>query len=82
MARQLVELGYRGSGEPLKREEFEARKKAAEQFRLSKRMIHNVLASNGKDVSRSPFLAALAEREEANRSGKMTVPRQKRIFYS
>ena len=28
LARQLVELGYRGSGDTLKREEFEARKKA------------------------------------------------------
>ena len=27
LARQLVELGYRGNGETLKREEFEARKK-------------------------------------------------------
>ena len=36
LARQLVELGYRGSGETLKREEFEARKKAAEQARMNK----------------------------------------------
>ena len=72
MARQLVELGYRGSGEPLKREEFESRKKLAENFRLSKRMTTNVLASYGKDLSKFPFLNALAEREEANRSGKLT----------
>ena len=31
LARQLVALGYRGSGETLKREEFEARKKAARE---------------------------------------------------
>ena len=37
LARQLVELGYRGSGEVLKREEFESRKAAAEASRLSKR---------------------------------------------
>ena len=30
LARQLVELGYRGSGEVLKREEFEAKKAALE----------------------------------------------------
>ena len=30
LARQLVELGYRGSGEVLKREEFEAKKVALE----------------------------------------------------
>lgn len=72
MARQLVELGYRGSGEPLKREEFESRKKAAESFRLSKRLATNALASNGKDLAQYPFLQALAEREEANRIGKLT----------
>jgi hypothetical protein len=72
LARQLVELGYRGSGEPLKREEFESRKKAAENFRLSKRMTTNVLASHGKDLTKSSFLQALADREESNRSGKLT----------
>ncbi|KAJ3088668.1 hypothetical protein HK102_008226 [Quaeritorhiza haematococci] len=72
LARQLVELGYRGSGEPLKREEFESRKKAAENFRLSKRLATKVLASHGKDLTGYPFLQALAEREEANRSGKLT----------
>ena len=37
LARQLVELGYRGSSEVLKREESEARKAAAEASQLSKR---------------------------------------------
>lgn len=37
LARQLVELGYRGSGEVLKREEFEARKLAAEASKQSKK---------------------------------------------
>jgi hypothetical protein len=69
----LVELGYRGSGEPLKREEFDARKKAAESFRLSKRLTTSTMASHGMDLSESPFLQALAEREEGNRSGKITV---------
>ncbi|KAJ1541166.1 hypothetical protein HK405_010836, partial [Cladochytrium tenue] len=68
----LVELGYRGNGEPLKREEFDARKKAAESFRLQKRLAAKTLASAGKDLGGSPFLAALAEREEANRNGKLT----------
>ncbi|KAJ3193024.1 GTPase-activating protein [Irineochytrium annulatum] len=72
LARQLVELGYRGSGEPLKREEFESRKKAAENFRLSKRLATKVLTSQGKDLTGCPFLIALAEREESNRSGKLT----------
>ncbi|ORY46761.1 hypothetical protein BCR33DRAFT_715207 [Rhizoclosmatium globosum] len=57
---------------PLKREEFESRKKASETFRLSKRLATKVLASQGKDLTGFPFLQALAEREEANRSGKLT----------
>ncbi|KAL3877889.1 hypothetical protein ACJMK2_035533 [Sinanodonta woodiana] len=72
LARQLVELGYRGSGEVLKREEFEARKAAAEASRLSKRSQQKTLASSGKEL-KDPFLQALAQREEANRSGKMTT---------
>ncbi len=34
---------------------------------------YRVLASVGKDLKGSVFLEALAEREEANRNGKMTV---------
>ncbi|XP_039614467.1 cilia- and flagella-associated protein 299 [Polypterus senegalus] len=71
LARQLVELGYRGSGEVLKREEFEARKAAAEASRLSKRNQQKTLESAGKEL-KDDFLKALAQREEANRSGKMT----------
>merc|ERR1712004_795710 len=71
LARQLVKLGYRGSGEVLKREEFEARKAAAEASRLSKKSQQKTLASSGKEL-KDPFLRALAQREESNRSGKMT----------
>jgi len=74
LARQLVELGYRGSGETLKREEFMARKKAFEQARLSKlRATPKALAAANKDVSGFPFLASLAEREEMVRNGKLTT---------
>uniref|UniRef100_H2Z9R0 Cilia- and flagella-associated protein 299 n=1 Tax=Ciona savignyi TaxID=51511 RepID=H2Z9R0_CIOSA len=71
LARQLVELGYRGSGEVLKREEFEARKQAAEASRLSKRSQQKALSSSGKDL-KNTFLRALGQREDGNRSGKMT----------
>ncbi|KAF6039921.1 hypothetical protein EB796_001773 [Bugula neritina] len=71
LARQLVELGYRGSGEVLKREEFEARKQQAEASRLAQRNKTKQLAHQGKDI-KDPFLKALANREESNRSGKMT----------
>ncbi|XP_067860010.1 cilia- and flagella-associated protein 299 [Heptranchias perlo] len=70
LARHLVELGYRGSGEVLKREEFEMRKAAAEATRLAKKSQKKILASAGKEL-KDNFLIALAEREEANRSGKM-----------
>ena len=39
LARQLVELGYRGSGEVLKREEFEAKKAALEGGSLKSFML-------------------------------------------
>lgn len=55
LARQLVELGYRGSGEVLKREEFEARKQAAEASRISKRTQQKILSSAGKKTKRSFF---------------------------
>eukprot|EP00961_Rhodomonas_salina_P275694 3724785-Rhodomonas_salina.1 len=73
LARQLVELGYRGSGETLKREEFEARKKAAEEAKASKlRNAPKKLASAEKDLSHFPFLHNLAEREDLVRNGKLT----------
>ncbi|CAG5121589.1 unnamed protein product [Candidula unifasciata] len=71
LARQLVELGYRGSGEVLKREEFEARKRAAEASRLAQNNQQKKLASDDK-IIKDPLLAALAVREAANRNGKMT----------
>uniref|UniRef100_A0A671L5S9 Cilia- and flagella-associated protein 299 n=1 Tax=Sinocyclocheilus anshuiensis TaxID=1608454 RepID=A0A671L5S9_9TELE len=85
LARQLVELGHKGSS--LEREEFETRKAAAEASRLAsgsqqkgqilhqyvtlRTCIFQKLASTGKEL-KDNFLRALAEWEEANRSGKMT----------
>ena len=64
---------YRGSGETLKREEFEARKKAAEEAKASKlRNAPKKLASADKDLSHFPFLHNLAEREDLVRNGKLT----------
>jgi len=37
LARQLVELGYRGSGEVLRREEFETRKQQALASKLTRK---------------------------------------------
>lgn len=73
LARQLVELGYRGSGEVVKREEFEAKKKALEDARSSKRAPPKRLFSQDLVFPDGSLLKALAEREEANRQGKLTV---------
>lgn len=72
MARQLVELGYRGSGEVVKRDEFLARKAAIEAHKNADKSAEKPLASLGKKI-KDPFLLALAEREEANRAGRMTT---------
>lgn len=74
LARSLVELGVRGNGEVIKREEFEQRKEAAEtarQARLNKKPKR--LASQGKNVEDYPLLQALKDREEAVRNGKLTT---------
>ena len=72
VARDLVELGYRGTGEVLKREEFQARKQALSSNQ-NKRDQKQTLAGQGQDLTDTPLLAALAQREEANRTGKMTT---------
>jgi hypothetical protein len=74
MARQLVELGYRGEGEILRREEFESRKEA--MYILSRQRANTKpkkLASAGKDLADHPLLKALAQREEAVRTGKLST---------
>ena len=55
----------------LKREEFEARKQAAEANKQSKKNQQQQLSSFGKQL-KDNFLIELAKREEPNRSGKMT----------
>ncbi|KAM6400755.1 cilia- and flagella-associated protein 299 [Pluvialis apricaria] len=62
---QLVELGFCGSGDVLWREEFEA------QAGLAAASPQKSLASVGKEL-KDNFLRALAEREEANRTGKIS----------
>lgn len=73
LARQLVELGYRGSGETLRRDDFEVRKRAERERNAQKTSAPKPLASAGKDLSQYPFLAALASREDLVRNGKLTV---------
>jgi len=73
LARQLVELGYLGTGEALKREEFESRKRELEEAaNKEKHKAPKRLASAGIDFKGKPFLQALADREESIRNGKLT----------
>ncbi|XP_022361319.1 uncharacterized protein C4orf22 homolog [Enhydra lutris kenyoni] len=72
LARQLVELGYRGTGEVVKREDFEARKAAIEIARLAERTQKKTLRSAGKDLQDN-FLKALAVREEDNSNGRVST---------
>ena len=69
--RALVELGYRGSGETLSREEFEARKKAEREKHLFGGLVPRSLCGAGKDFAGKPLLEALAAREEHVRNGKL-----------
>ncbi|XP_034728820.1 cilia- and flagella-associated protein 299 [Etheostoma cragini] len=75
LARKLVEHGHKGT--VLSRKEFEEKKAAAQAAEAAKsdsfysRSRPMTLASAGKEL-KDNFLKALAEREEANRSGKMT----------
>ncbi|XP_027243461.1 cilia- and flagella-associated protein 299 isoform X2 [Cricetulus griseus] len=72
LARQLVELGYRGTVEIVKREDFEARKAAIDIARQAERTQKKTLTSAGKELHDN-FLKALAIREEDNRNGKVST---------
>ena len=55
--RQLVELGYRGAGEIIRREDFEDRKRIyLEKTNKSASDNQKQLASSDHDLSDSPFL--------------------------
>lgn len=73
IARQLVELGYRGRGDTIRREDFESRKRLLHERTSQKHALPKQLASVDRDISSSPFLQALASREEQVRTGKLTT---------
>ncbi|CEO99693.1 Cilia- and flagella-associated protein 299 [Plasmodiophora brassicae] len=74
LARQLVELGYRGHGFTLKRDEFMQRKRdMLESTKPKERKAQQTLCSAGKDLSAHRLLKALADREEDIRNGKLTT---------
>eukprot|EP00927_Polykrikos_kofoidii_P027337 TRINITY_DN24088_c0_g1_i1.p1 TRINITY_DN24088_c0_g1~~TRINITY_DN24088_c0_g1_i1.p1 ORF type:complete len:263 (-),score=42.47 TRINITY_DN24088_c0_g1_i1:498-1205(-) len=73
LARQLVEIGCR-KGEVLSREDFYARREAAENAKKARlKNAPRVLASFEKDLTRYPFLKQLACREEMVRGGKLST---------
>ena len=60
ITRQLVELGYRGTGEIIRREDFEDRKRIyLEKTNKSASDNQKQLASSDHDLSDSPFLQVL-----------------------
>ena len=73
IARQLVELGYRGVGDVMTRGDFEMRKRMLHDQTNQKATLTKQLASLDKDLSQNPFLQALADREEMVRTGKLTT---------
>lgn len=73
LARQLVEIGSR-KGDVLARDEFVAKREAAEQAKRAKlQNAPKVLASADKDLTPYPFLRHLAAREELVRNGKLST---------
>eukprot|EP01064_Diplonema_japonicum_P001442 TRINITY_DN10927_c0_g1_i2.p1 TRINITY_DN10927_c0_g1~~TRINITY_DN10927_c0_g1_i2.p1 ORF type:complete len:234 (+),score=47.29 TRINITY_DN10927_c0_g1_i2:73-774(+) len=71
-ARQIVELGYKGK-DFMNREEFEVARRAALEGPLKRKKSLDAVCSSGKDLSKSPFLYALAQREELVRNGKLST---------
>jgi hypothetical protein len=74
LARQLVEIGGCRKGEVLLREEFAARREAANQAKKD-RLQNNPkeLASAQRDLTNFPLLRHLACREELVRNGKLST---------
>jgi hypothetical protein len=70
MAREFVELGYRGVGNVISRREFHERKKRAELILRSRRQGPIASISDSLTVV-EPLAKALAAREEANRTTRL-----------
>ncbi|ESN90720.1 hypothetical protein HELRODRAFT_156203 [Helobdella robusta] len=73
IARELVELGYRGNGEVLKLDDFVARKQAFEANRLAKKNQQQNLSAQCKIPEELKLMSELAKREDGNRQGIMAT---------
>jgi len=80
LARELVELGYRGNGDTLNRTEYEEKKRELQEELSNANKLKRggsqkiELFSHGLDTETAdPFLRELAKREELVRNGKLTT---------
>src|SRR3989338_95480 len=72
LARQIVELGYKGKN-LLERGQFEEQKKKALEGPRKGKKKSERLSSYGKDLSNYPLLHALAKREAFVRNGRLST---------
>lgn len=72
LARAVVELGYRGTAEFMKRQEFDEKRREYEASKVARDVHEGQLASEGLTLQ-DPLLKALAEREACNRDGRVTT---------
>ena len=72
LARAVVELGYRGTAEFMKRREFAEKRAEYEASKVTRDAREDALASDGLQLE-DPLLCALADREAANRDGSLTT---------
>ncbi|XP_037076711.1 cilia- and flagella-associated protein 299-like [Pollicipes pollicipes] len=72
LARAIVELGYRGTAEFMKRHEFAERRREFEASKVSRDSREDRLAADGLELE-DPLLLALAEREAVNRDGRVAT---------
>jgi hypothetical protein len=72
LARQIVELGYKGKN-LLDRQQFEEQKKKALEGPRKGKKKSERLSSYGKDLSNYPLLHALAKREAFVRNGRLST---------
>jgi len=70
IAREFIELGYRGVGHAITREDFKDRKYRAELALHSRRQVLAPIISDTLTIL-EPFPKALASREEANRTTRL-----------
>ncbi|KAL0221742.1 hypothetical protein RCL1_001596 [Eukaryota sp. TZLM3-RCL] len=74
LARNLVELGFKGSGDTLSREDFEQKKREIEEGLKNRRKAQEErLESDGFNLTDFPLMNILAKFERLVRSGKLAI---------